>query len=152
MSDTLGRLCEVHYSAAAMTGSNAYSATWLKVDEIGDVTPNHNPVTFDRTTRSSGAFTSTGVAMRDPEVSFPMAYNPTGAAFIAFRTAHTTGVPIAVAIVDRAIATVGATGLVANWTVTGWGETEPLNDRKMIAVTLKPHSFAADFVRPTPPE
>ena len=58
----------------------------------------------------------------------------------AIRDAYLNGSEIALAAMDRDIATVGSEGFVANFYITALNRGEPLEEAVTVAVTAKPYS------------
>lgn len=117
-----------------------------EIPNVRDLTLNLSRAEADVTTRGSNGWRVTVGALKDASLEFEMVWDPADTDFVAIRDAFMNGTTIALAALDQAKATTGAQGLWADWRVTGFSKTEPLEDAQKVSVTIKP-SYSA-----VPPE
>jgi hypothetical protein len=142
----VGRDAKIYYSTAALP-----SPTWNLITLARGVTLNMENVEAEIRDRSS-AYAKTLLGLKDVNIEFSMTYVPTDAAYIALLAAWENGTDIAIAVMDEAIATVGAEGFQAACKVMNFSRNEGLEDSVSVDVTLRPsaaNSTAPNLVEVT---
>ncbi len=108
---------------------------------VRDVTLSLSASEADVTTRANAGWRGTASALRDADVSFEMVWKTTDAGFDAIRDAFiATDVAnrvLAMAFMDKLVATSGSQGVHANFSVTGFERAEALEDALIMSVTVK---------------
>lgn len=141
---TLGMNAELYRAAAVLTGqlpADVVGASWTEITNCKDVTFSGETAEADVTTRANAGWRATAATLKDGSVEFVMQQKDTDAALTAIRTAWLAGTEIALAVMDRAITTVGCQGFVSNFTVTNFSRAEPLEEAITYNVTCKPSSM-----------
>lgn len=132
MSDIVGRDCKAYYDASGVGGSS-----WAEITKARDITLNMENVEAEVRDRSS-AYSRVLTALKDVSIEFSITYDQDNAAYEALRDAWETGSDIGIAIMDEAIATVGAEGFQADCKVLNFTRNEGLEDSVSVDVTLRP--------------
>lgn len=140
MGDKVGQDCKLYYDATPLSSADPSGADWNEIDEAKDVTVNLEASEADASTRG-GIFKAYRAAMLDGSIDFDILYDAAKEAYEALRDAYVGRLPIALAAMDGAIATVGSEGLAGNFIVTGFNRNEPLEESVTVTVTVKPHSY-----------
>lgn len=124
-------------SRAAWPASGAPSSLDV-VANIRDLSLGLSTAEADVTTRGGNGWRSTVQTLKEGTITFEMVWDTADTDFQAFQTAWANRTSIACAILDQDKATVGATGLWADFAVTGFEKTENLEDAQKVTVTMKP--------------
>lgn len=139
MSEVLGMNCKAYYLSTgtreAWSGSG--SENLVEVDNIRDVTLNLETGEADTTTRGNDGWRSTAATLKDGSVEFEMLWDTSDAFFTAVKNAWLNGTNIACAFLDGARTTAGSEGLWADFRVTNFSRSEPLEEAVKVSVTLK---------------
>lgn len=109
-----------------------------ELSNVTDVTLNMQKGEADVTTRANNGWKASVGTLKEGSVEFEMIWDPSDAGFTAIQTAFFNNTSIALAILDGAAATVGSQGLWADFSVTNFTRSEPLNEAIKAKVTVKP--------------
>ena len=113
-------------------------AELVELSNVTDVTLNMQKGEADVTTRANNGWKASVGTLKEGSVEMELVWDPTDAGFTALQTAFFNDTPIALAILDGAAATVGTQGLWADFSVTNFTRSEPLNEAIKAKVTVKP--------------
>jgi len=128
MAHVLGMNCKAYYGTAGSTAST-------ELTNVRDVTINLETGEADVTTRGNSGWRATAATLKEGSVEFEMIWQDGGdAGFTAIETAWTNATAIALAFLDGA----GGSGLDADFTITNFSRSEPLEDAVKVSVTAKP--------------
>lgn len=136
----LGMEAKLYYDATPIT-VNAAAGSWTELSAARDVTTNMDKAEADVTTRANAGWRATRGALRDASVDFELVWDPDDTGIEAIREAYMTNSVIALAIMDGDCAVAGSEGFAANFEVTSFNRSEPLEDAVTVSVTAKPASF-----------
>lgn len=125
-------------SRAAWPATEA-PANLSEITNVRDVTVNMTKAEADATTRGSGGWKQTVATLKDASIEFEMVWDTADTHFTAIQESFTSqNSPIALAILDGVSTTADTQGLWADFMVTGFEKTEPLEGVQMVKVTVKP--------------
>lgn len=127
MAIRLGLDGKLYYGVAGATASN-------EIANVKDVTLNLEKAESDVTTRGSGGWRQTVGTLKDGTIEFQMVWDPADAAFTAVKNAFINNTALAFLCLDEE----NGQGLDADFTVTNFSRSEPLEEAQMVAVTIKP--------------
>ena len=105
---------------------------------VRDVTLNLEEGEADVTTRANNGWRATEPTLKEASIEFEMVYDPGDTGFTKFLGAWLNRTVLAVAILDGAKDTVGTMGLWADFKVTSFTKSEPLEEGQTVSVTIKP--------------
>jgi len=145
MGYVLGKDCKFYYSGSLLTGEAGglpADLSWNEITNVKDLTLNLETGEADVTTRGSGGFRSSAPTLKDGGIEFEMLWDTADAAFTAIQAAWAAGSELAMAAMDGAIGTSGKQGLAANFVVTNFSRSEPLEEGVTVSVTIKPSTHA----------
>ena len=114
------------------TGSHG-SPTWNEVQNVRDVTLNLEAGEADVTTRGNAGWRATVATLKDASVEFEMVWDTADAGFTAIKNAYLTNAPIGFQVRDG----VGGQGLQADFMITQFSRSEPLEEAISVSVTSK---------------
>ena len=123
----LGLEGKLYYGVAGSTAANELS-------NARDVTLNLESSEADVTTRANGGWRATVAALKDASIEWEMIWDTENAGFVAVKNAYFAGGPIALAILDGA----DGEGLDADFAITSFSRSEPLEEGMSVSVTAKP--------------
>lgn len=112
--------------------------TWTEEDEVRDVTLNLDRSEADVTTRANSGWRATATTLADASVDFMLIFKSDDSQFESIRDAFTDNTEIALAIMDGDITSDGTQGLAANFVVTSFSRSEPLEEGISYDVTVRP--------------
>jgi len=127
MAIKLGMNCKAYYGVAGASATNL-------MPNVTDVTINLEKGEADVTTRGNSGWRATVGTLKDGSVEFEMIWDTAEAGFNAIKDAYFNDTAIALAFLDG----VAGEGLDADFTVTNFTRTEPLEEAVKAAVTVKP--------------
>lgn len=133
-----------YYDSTPLAGEPS-TGTWTELTIVKDVNLGDEHDESDVTTRANNGHKATDVSLRDNPLDVEIAWDPDDAAFSALRTAYEGRLPIAIAVMDGPVATVGSKGVAGNYKITSFPRNEPLGDHVTSSVTLKPYSYMDDY-------
>lgn len=108
------------------------------MNNVKDVTINLETGEADVTTRGGSGWRQTAATLKDGSVEFEMIHDPGDADFTAIQAAWLNGTNIAMAFLDGASDTAGVSGLWADFQITNFSQSQPLEEAMTISVTAKP--------------
>lgn len=139
MSKKLGLECKLYYDATPLAvGETAVDGSWTELTAAKDVTTNLEAGEADMTSRANSGWRATRAALRDGSLDFDLLWDSGDAGVGAIRAAFIGGNDIALAVMDGDIAVSGNEGFVANFGITAFNRSEPLEEGVTISVTAKP--------------
>ena len=127
MAIKLGMNCKAYYGVAGASATNLMPNTT-------DVTINLEKGEADVTTRGNNGWRATVGTLKDGSVEFEMIWDTAEAGFAAVKDAYFNDTALALAFLDA----VGGEGLDADFTITNFTRTEPLEEAVKASVTAKP--------------
>jgi len=139
MSKKLGMEAKLYFDATPLANGPS-GATWTELTLARNVTINLEAAEADLTARGNSGWRATRAGLRDGSLEFELVWDDTDTGLEAIRDAYLGGDEIALAAMDGDIATVGSEGFVANFTITAFNRSEPLEEGITVSVTAKPSS------------
>lgn len=127
MSIKLGMECKLYFGAAGATATT-------ELTNVKDVTLNLETGEADVTTRGNQGWRATVATLKSGSVEFEMVWDTGNAGFSALKDAYFGNTPIALAILDGE----NGEGLDADFSVTNFSRSEPLEEAVTVSVTVKP--------------
>lgn len=112
--------------------------TWVRVDNVRELTLNLEASEADVTTRANGGWRATVAALKDGSIEFEMVWDTEDAAFTAVQQAFFNNSPLELAVMDGPITESGSQGLRASFAITKFSRNEPLEEAITVSVTAKP--------------
>ena len=115
----------------------ASNDTWVDLDNCKDVAISLSRASDDVSTRGGAGFRQQVATLREGEITFQMVYDTADAGFIAFSDAffNTADQVIGIFCADGALATIGTTGLKADFMVSDFSISEALEEAMKVDVT-----------------
>lgn len=141
MAVVLGMNCKLYRQTTGTREAWPASGAAPNLDEVTnvkDVTVNLETGQADTTTRAASGWRTTAATLKDGSVEFEMVWNTSDADFTAIQTAWSNSTSIAIAVLDGASDTAGTQGLWADFSVTNFTQSQPLEEAATASVTLKP--------------
>lgn len=111
---------------------------WVEITNVRDVTLNLESGEADVTTRANSGWRATAATLKDASVEFQMVWDTADAGFTAIKDAFFNGTNIDLAVMDGDITQTGTQGLRAEFSVTAFSRSEPLEEAITVSVTAKP--------------
>jgi hypothetical protein len=135
------------------TGGISGGGTWTPLGNTKDVTLNLETGEADVTTRANQGWRATVATLKDGSVEWEMVWDTEDDGFTAVKDAYFGNMPLALAVMDGDIATPGNQGLHADFSITNFSRSEPLEEAITVSVTAKPtySDTAAAWVTIPPP-
>jgi hypothetical protein len=127
MGFRLGLEAKLYYGTAGATATN-------ELTTVRDVTLNLEKGEADVTTRGSNGWRVTRGTLKDGSVEFELVWDTTDAGFVAIKNAFMNNTLIALAILDAE----SGSGLDADFEITAFSRSEPLEEALTVSVTAKP--------------
>ena len=141
MAKILGMSCKAYFAAAVLGGAvTPANADWTEMDNLKDVTKSLSTDKADVTTRANSGWKQNMATLKDGSVKFEMLWDSEDEGFDAIRDAWLASSEIGMAFMNGDIETGGKEGLVGNFVISGFEETEPLSDAVAVSVTADPSS------------
>ena len=125
-SYTLGLEAKFFYGSAGATAAT-------EMTNVKDVTLNMETGEADVTTRAADGWRLTAATLKEASVEFEMVWDPNDGGFIAIKTAYFNAEPLALFVSDG-----NNNGLDADFVVTSFSRSEPLEEALTVSVTCKP--------------
>jgi hypothetical protein len=113
------------------------SPTWNEIENCKDATLNLESGEADVTTRGSD-WRQTEPSLKEGTTEFEMIWDTDDDDFTAIRTAWQNGSTIEMAVMDGDITVAGSEGLRADFKITNFTRSEPLEEALTASVTAKP--------------
>jgi TP901-1 family phage major tail protein len=112
--------------------------TWVEITNVRDVTLNLETGEADVTTRANSGWRATAATLKEASVEFEMVWDTADAGFTAIKDAFFNGTNIDLAVMDGDITVAGTQGLRAEFSITAFSRSEPLEEAITVSVTAKP--------------
>ena len=125
-SYTLGLEAKLFYGAAGATAST-------EMTNVKDVTLSMETGEADVTTRAAEGWRLTAATLKEASVEFEMVWDPSDGGFGAIKEAYFKAEPLALFVSDG-----NNNGLDADFVVTSFSRSEPLEEALTVSVTCKP--------------
>ncbi|MBW7905466.1 MAG: phage tail protein [Phycisphaerae bacterium] len=125
----LGMEAKIYYKVGGQGGGGA----WTELTNVRDVTLSLETGEADVTTRANAGWRATVATLKDASVEFEMVWDTADAGFTAIKTAYLTNAPIGFQVRDGA----GGQGLQADFMITQFSRSEPLEEAISVSVTSK---------------
>lgn len=138
-----GKDCVAYLASADLSESNeAGDASWTEVDNLQDETDNFTSEEVDITTRATAklGWNATAFTTKNAEVQFTFLNEPNDVLATALIAAWLASDTVPMMFLSDDIATDGAIGLAANWSVS-LVFNRPVKGVQSMAATLKARSF-----------
>lgn len=126
MAYKLGLEAKLFYGSAGSTASS-------ELTNVKDVTLSLETGEADVTTRAAEGWRATAATLKDASVEFTMIWDTEDAGFSAIKSAYFGGKPLSLFVSDGE-----GSGLDADFVVTGFSRSEPLEEALTVSVTCKP--------------
>ena len=137
--ELVGIDAKLYYDVLGVDGG-----TWTLATNVRDVTLNMDSGEADTSTRDSD-WKTVAATLKVLELSFEMLYDTDDTAWQAFLAAYMARTtPFGFALMDQVIATVGAEGLQADFTILGFDTPQPLEESSKTTVRAKPCRSTTD--------
>lgn len=125
----LGLEAKIYYKAGGQGGGGA----WTEMTNVRDVTLSLETGEADVTTRANSGWRATVATLKEASVEFEMVWDTADAGFTAIKNAYLTNAPIGFQVRDGA----GGQGLQADFMITQFSRSEPLEEAISVSVTAK---------------
>ena len=129
MSAKLGMDAKLYFKVDGQAGGGA----WTEMSNVSDVTLNLEAGEADVTTRANGGWRATVATLKEGSVEFEMLWKPSDPGFAAVKNAFFNNGMIGLQILDEA----AGEGLQADFSVTNFSRSEPLEEGIKVSVTVK---------------
>lgn len=129
MAFKLGMEAVLNYKTGGQSGGGA----WTELTNVRDVTLSLEAGEADVTTRANDGWRATAATLREASVEFEMIWDPADAGFTAIKDAYLGNDIIGLQVLD------GPTGqgLQADFMITNFSRSEPLEEAITVSVTAK---------------
>ncbi len=146
MAFKLGMQAVINFKAGGQAGGGA----WAAMGNTRDVTLSMEAGEADVTTRSNNGWRAIVATLKDASVEFEMVWDPEDAAFAAIQSAFMDNEIIGLQVLDGE----DGEGLQADWMITNFTRSEPLEEAVTVSVTAKPtySETAPTWIVPEEPE
>ena len=132
----LGMNAKIYYGDAGATATTELS-------NVRDVTLNLEAGEADVTTRANSGWRATAATLKECTCEFEMLWKSGDAGFNAMKNAYLTNAEIALAVYTADVADAEAEGIDADFTITKFSRSEPLEEGITVSVTAKLSTFRA---------
>jgi hypothetical protein len=130
MAIRLGMDARLNFKAGGQAGAGA----WVELTNVKDVTLSLETGEADVSTRANNGWRATVATLKDASVEFEMVWDTADAGFTAIRTAFLTNAVIGFQVLDGD----SGQGLQADFMITAFSRSEPLEEAVSVSVTAKP--------------
>lgn len=134
MAIKLGMNAKLYYKTSGVGGSG----DWTELTNVKDVTLNLEKGEADVTTRGNSGWRATVGTLKEGSLEFEMIWDTEDAGFTAIKESYFNNTPIGFAAMDGDIETTGSQGLQADFAITNFSRSEPLEEAVTVSVTAKP--------------
>jgi len=114
-------------------GGQSGGGSWTELTNVRDVTLNLETGEADVTTRANAGWRATIGTLKEASVEFEMVWDTADAGFAAIKNAFFNNEPIGLQILDGE----GGQGLQADFSITNFSRSEPLEEGISVSVTAK---------------
>lgn len=125
----LGMEAKIFYKVGGQGGGGA----WTELTNVRDVTLSLETGEADVTTRANAGWRAVVATLKEASVEFEMVWDTADAGFTAIKNAYLTNAPIGFQVRDG----VGGQGLQADFMITQFSHSEPLEEAISVSVTAK---------------
>lgn len=125
----LGMEAKLYYKPGGQSGGGA----WNELTNVRDVTLTLETGEADVTTRANSGWRATVATLKEATVEFEMVWDTADAGFSAIKDAYLGNDPIGLQVRDGA----GGQGLQADFMITSFSRSEPLEEAITVSVTAK---------------
>jgi len=132
MAIRLGMEARLYYKAGGQDAGGA----WTELTNVRDVTLNLETGEADVTTRANQGWRATVATLKNASVEWEMVWDPADAGFTAIKDAWLNNQMIGLQILDDTVAN-GGKGLQADFMITNFSRSEPLEEGITVSVTAK---------------
>jgi len=122
------------------TGGIGSADPWADLTNVKDVTLSVETGEADITTRANDGWRATLATLKEGTLEWEMVWEPGDAGFEAIKDAFLNGAIIGLAALDQAGA--NGEGPVADFTITNFSRSEPLEEAITVSVTAKISNFS----------
>lgn len=133
MGVKLGMEAKLYYKSGGVGGAGS----WNDLTNVRDVTLNLETGEADVTTRANNGWRAIVATLKEASVEFEMVWDTADAGFTAIRTAYFNNAVIGFRILDGENSGDGQ-GLEADFMITNFSRSEPLEEVITVSVTAKP--------------
>lgn len=132
MAFRLGMDAKLYYQVGGQAGGGG----WIEQGNARDVTLNLESGEADLTTRANDGWRATVATLKDASVEFEMVWDTADAGFTAIKNAWLNNAIIGFQVLDDTVAN-GGQGLQADFMITNFSRSEPLEEGITVSVTAK---------------
>ena len=129
MAIKLGMDAKLYYK----TGGQGGGGSWNELSNAKDVTLNLETGEADVTTRANSGWRATVGTLKEASVEFEMVWDTADAGFTAIKNAFFNNEMIGLRVLDGD----GGQGLQADFSITNFSRSEPLEEAITVSVTAK---------------
>jgi hypothetical protein len=129
MAVKLGMEAKLQYKVGGQGGTG----DWTAMDNVRDVTLSLEAGEADVTTRANNGWRATAATLKEASVEFEMVWDTADAGFTAIKNAYLNNDIIGLQILDGA----SGQGLQADFMITAFSRSEPLEEAITVSVTAK---------------
>ncbi len=129
MAIKLGMDAKLYYKPGGQSGGGA----WTTLTNVRDVTLNLETGEADVTTRANAGWRATVGTLKEASVEFEMVWDTADAGFTAIKNAFFNNEMIGLRVLDGD----GGQGLQADFSITNFSRSEPLEEAITVSVTAK---------------
>ena len=144
MGYVLGLNAKIYYGAANIAtpvdDAAVEAVSWTVMGNVRDVTLDLSTAEADITARDNDGWRATVATLKEGSVEFEMRWDPSEAGFEAAKDAYFNNTLLSLLVLDGDKDTSGSQGLAANFSITDFSRSEPLEDALSVSVTCKPTS------------
>jgi hypothetical protein len=133
MGVKLGMEAKLYYKSGGVGGAGS----WNELTNVRDVTLNLETGEADASTRGNNGWRATVSTLKEGSIEFEMVWDTADAGFTAIRTAYFNNAGIGFRVLDGASPGDGQ-GLEADFMITNFSRSEPLEEVITVSVTAKP--------------
>ena len=131
----------IYHSTTTLSAVNTpATVSWTEGQEVKDVSLDLSRSEHDKTTRANGGMKAYAAGLLDSGINIEMPWLPGNSFFDALKTAFLNNTTVSIAVMDGPIATSGKQGLAANFVVTAFPQTQPIDGESVVSCTVKPYS------------
>jgi hypothetical protein len=139
----LGKDAKLMYAAAVVGTPATTPAGMTVIGNVKDLSADFSAGEADVTTRGNGGWRATLATLRESTITFGMVWDTEDAAFTAIQTAFLTSGLVGFAVLDQLADTTGSQGLIGNFSITNFSQSQNLEEAQMVDVTIKLAEFGA---------
>ncbi len=119
------------------TGGQGGAGGWTELTNVRDVTLSLETGEADATTRANNGWRATAATLKEASVEFEMVWDTADAGFTAIKNAFFANAIIGFQVLDGPAGAGGGQGLQADFAITNFSRSEPLEEALTVSVTAK---------------